>query len=69
VGPKPNKKSVAVARWTRLDELVPNMTLPLFAFSFRLPYPMEVFSLDKNLESDAASRTKAARRSRSTVWG
>jgi hypothetical protein len=30
---------------------------------------MKVFLLDGNLESDAISRTKAARRSRNAVWG
>ena len=30
---------------------------------------MQCNSLDKNLESDAISRTKAARRSRNAVWG
>jgi hypothetical protein len=30
---------------------------------------MNLFSLDNNLESDAISRTKAARRSRNAVWG
>ena len=42
----------------------------LSPLSFLLPtLAMKVFLLDGNLESDAISRTKAARRSRNAVWG
>jgi hypothetical protein len=58
-----------IARWIRLDKLIPDLTafIPL---GFLLPtFTMKVFSLDTDLESDAASRAKAARRSRNAIWG
>jgi hypothetical protein len=32
---RPLKKSIVMARWTRLDELVPDLTAPPLASSFR----------------------------------